>query len=72
MFEQSILIKILNIDYKPANLDTVVGQVDNLNEEQKISLWVLLNKYKELFDGSLWDFNIPPIDLEKTRSWAGT
>ena len=34
--EQSRLIKILDTDYKPANLDEIVGQQDNLNEEQNV------------------------------------
>ena len=37
---------------------------ENLNGEQQVSLRSLLNKYKDLFDGSLGDFNVPPIKLE--------
>ena len=63
--EKSRLIKILYVDYKPTNLDEIVGQAENLNSKQKHSLRVLLNKYKELFCGTLGDFNIPLIKLEK-------
>ena len=63
--EQSMLKKILDTDYKPANLDEIVGQADNSNQEQKNSLRVLLNKYKESFDGTLGDSSIPLIKLEK-------
>ena len=68
--EWSRLIKILDPDYKSTSLDEIVGQTDNLDQEQK-SLRILLNKYRELFDGTLGYFNIPPIKFEKRqeRSW---
>ena len=62
--ERSRLVKILDADYKPADIDEIVMKADNLNEEQKDSLRILLNKYKTLFDGSLGDFNVPPVKLE--------
>ena len=62
--ERSRLVKILDADYKPADIDDIVMKADNLNKEQKDSLRILLNKYKNLFDGSLGDFNVPPIKLE--------
>ena len=40
--EQSRLINILDTDYKPVNLDKVYGWEDNLNQEHKHSLRVLL------------------------------
>ena len=58
--ERSRLVKILDADYKPADIDDIVMKADNLNKEQKDSLRILLNKYKNLFDGSLGDFNVPP------------
>ena len=60
--EQSRLVKILDADYKPANLDEIVSQAENLNSTEKTSLRVLLNKYEELFDGTLGDVNTPPIN----------
>ena len=63
--EQNRLVKILDANYKPADLNEIVRQADNLNSKEKTSLRVLLNKYKELFDGTLGDFNTPPIKLEK-------
>ena len=54
----------MDADYKPADIDDIVMKADNLNKEQKDSLRILLNKYKNLFDGSLGDFNVPPIKLE--------
>ena len=60
--ERSRLVKILDADYKPADIDEIVMKADNLNEEQKDSLRILLNKYKTLFDGSLGDFNAPLLN----------
>ena len=60
---QSSSIKILDIDYKPTNLDEIVGNGNDLNEGE--NLRVLINKYKELCNGTLGYFNIPPIKLEK-------
>ena len=62
--EHSRLVKILDADYKPADINDIVMKLDTLNKEQKDSLQILLNKYKNLFDGSLGDFNFPPIKLE--------
>ena len=39
-------------------------KADNLKEEQKDSMQILLNKYKELFNGTLWYLNVPSIKLE--------
>ena len=55
----------MDVKYKLENLDEIVRQADNLNPTEKPSLRVLLNKYEELFDGTLGDFNTPPIKLEK-------
>ena len=33
--EQSRLVKILDVDYKPANLDEIVRQAENLNSTKK-------------------------------------
>ena len=59
------MIEILDADYKPANLDEIVREEDNLNQKPNKYLRVLLNKYKELCDVTLGDSNIPPIKLEK-------
>ena len=46
--EQSMLIKILDTDYKPANLDELVGKANNFNEEQKNPyefFWINMKNY---------------------------
>ena len=62
--ERSRLVKILDADYKAADIEDIVKKVDNLNEEQKDSLRSLLNTYKDLFDSSLGYFDVPLIKLE--------
>ena len=54
----------MNTDYTAADLDRIVNRAEKLDKEQKVSLRILLNKYEDLFDGSLWYFNVPPIKLE--------
>ena len=43
--ERSRLVKILDTDYKPADIDDIVITEDDLNEEQKEFPRNLLNKY---------------------------
>ena len=63
--ERSRLVKILDADYIPVDIDDIVMKADNLNKEQNDSLKILLNRYNNLFDGNIGDFNVPPpIKLE--------
>ena len=64
MPEESVLVKNSDADYKAADIEGIVIKAENLNKEQKVPLCSLLNKYKELFDGSVGYFNVPPINLE--------
>jgi hypothetical protein len=45
-------MKILDAKYEKADLDTYFKLVNHLNSKQKVSLKLLLSKYKHLFDGS--------------------
>ena len=62
--ERSRLVKILDTEYEAAKIEDTVVKVENSNKEQKDSLCSLLNKYKQLFDGVLGDFDVPYIKLE--------
>jgi hypothetical protein len=48
---------ILDAKYKPANLRKVAKEANHLPEEQQEELHTLLNKYKDLFDGTLGHWN---------------
>ena len=56
-YERFRLVNILDNGYKADDLKDTVIKADNLNEEQKGYLLILLNKHKYLFNGSLGDFN---------------
>ena len=62
--ERSRLVNILDVDYKAANIEDIVNRVENVNKDQKFSQKILSNKYQYVFDGSLGDLNVPPIELE--------
>ena len=48
---------------KLLTIEDIVNKVEGLDKEQKDSMSILLNKNKDLFDGSLGDFNVPLIKL---------
>ena len=56
------LRQILEAKYEPADLDKMVAECD-LNADQKIGLLQLLQKYDELFDGTLGTFGMEPYEL---------
>ena len=58
---------ILDAKYEPANLDEVVEQSTHLNYQEKQMLRKLLEKYKNLFDGTLgqWKDEILEIELKE-------
>jgi hypothetical protein len=45
--------RILDAEYKAADLSEIVAAADHLNDQQKSELFLLRNKYKDLFDGTL-------------------
>jgi hypothetical protein len=54
--------KILDAEYKPASLDDVIKTCENLYAEEQHQLKALLQKYEHLFDGTLGEFNMEPIN----------
>ena len=55
---------ILDAKYVKADLKTVCEEQHHLSESQKGALYALLNKYKDLFDGTLGTWNEEPYKLE--------
>jgi hypothetical protein len=53
--------KILDADYKPASFDDVIKTCENLHVEEQHQLKTLLQKYENLFDGTLGEFTTEPI-----------
>jgi hypothetical protein len=58
-----LTMKILDAKYEKANFNAYFKLVNHLVSEQKISLKLLLSKYKHLFDGSMRDWKTDPVDL---------
>ncbi len=56
--------KILDNDYKNADLKTVVESQEHLSEEEKGKLLDLLLKYEDLFDGTLGAWTHPDYKIE--------
>jgi len=57
-------MKILDANYKKADLDEIVQGANQLNQAEKQQLYELLNKYEDLFDGTLGCWEINPVRLE--------
>ena len=55
---------IVEQKYSPADLDKVVSELDHLSNKERKKLLYLLNKFKDLFDGSLGTWKTDPIELE--------
>ena len=55
--------KILDAKYEPVNIDDVVAGCTHLDETERKKLKTLLNKYKELFDGSLGHWKAQNYDV---------
>ena len=58
------LIKILDAEYRLANLEDLIDKLDHLGSSRKAKLLKLLQKYKNVLDGTLGDFKILPVRLE--------
>ena len=54
-------MKILDADCEATDIQDIFIRAENSNKEQQVSLRILLNEYRGLFDGSLGDFNVPII-----------
>jgi hypothetical protein len=61
--EYSRATKILDADCKPASLDDVIKTCENLHVEEKYQIKTLLQKYENLFDGTLGEFNMDQIPI---------
>ena len=62
--ETERVIKILDSNYKKADLEEVVDKADNLNDKQKEQLLLLLRELEELFDGTLGRWKTTPVKIE--------
>jgi hypothetical protein len=60
----SHLKKILDVKYKPADLDKIAHDCDYLTDDKQMQLLSLLHKYQHLFDGLLGTWNAKPYDIE--------
>jgi hypothetical protein len=60
----SRILKILDSDYKKADLEAVVARATQLSASQQQKLLKLLRKYEDLFDGTLGKWNTDPVDIE--------
>ena len=56
--------EILDAKYEAADLEQVCSAQDQLNQAQQQKLLALLNRYADLFDGTLGKWNHDPIELE--------
>ena len=56
--------RILDACYQKADLASLVCQVKTLNKVEQLKLLNVLEKYKDLFDGTLGAFKTKPIKLE--------
>ena len=58
----------MDTDYKSDDLYEIVNEAENLNNGQQKSLKILLKKYKDIFNVSLGDSNVPPIKFDVKES----
>jgi hypothetical protein len=61
--EYSWATKILDAEYKPASLDDVIKTCENLHVEEQHQLKTILQKYENLFDGTLGEFNMETVSI---------
>ena len=55
---------ILDAVYEKADITKIVNECKHLSIEQRNDLFILLNKHKSLFDGTLGEWDTPPVSLE--------
>ena len=56
--------QILDAKYEAADLEKVCSSQDHLARSEQEKLLALLNKYADLFDGTLGKWNLEPVELE--------
>ena len=64
------MIKILDSDYRKANLKTVVAGAKHLTQQEKEQLYQLLLKYESIFDGTLGEWTTDPLDFELAEGYT--
>ena len=57
-------IKILDSNYEAADLDKIANNAEQLNDEQRAKLLVLLKDFEDVFDGTLGKWKTEPVDIE--------
>jgi len=58
--DASCLKKILDVKYKPADLNQIAHDCDYLTDDEQMQLLTLLHNYQHLFDGMLGNWNGEP------------
>ncbi len=56
--------QILDAHYEKADLEQITNNCDHLNQEEKLELLNLLQRYEDLFDGTLGEWKGTDIKLE--------
>jgi hypothetical protein len=56
--------QILDAEYKPASFDDVIKTCENLHVEEQHQLEILLQKYENMFDGTLGEFNMDTLPIQ--------
>ena len=59
--------QILDAEYKAADLSEIAAAATHLNKDEQSQLFLLLNKYKDLFDGTLGKWTGEPCHI-KTKA----
>jgi hypothetical protein len=57
------ILDVEDVEYKLAFLEEFTKTCENLNSEEQRQILKVLQKYKQLFDGTLGEFNMAPISL---------
>jgi hypothetical protein len=60
----SLLKKILDSKFKPADLNKIALNCDYLTDNKQMQLLSLLHKYQHLFNGLLGTWNAKPYNIE--------
>jgi hypothetical protein len=55
---------VIESKYTPADLNKIVEECTHLEKDKQKQLLILLQKFEELFDGSLGTWKTDPINLE--------
>ena len=58
------MIKILDSNYCKANLKDIAQGAKHLKQKEKDLLYKLLQRFEDIFDGSLGNWKIDPVDFE--------